>query len=96
MTSSSWMWYLTSYDGKYYTLRLQVFKDGEEVPYYMTENGTSLSLTQYYTFADDIKWVIEQAFPGNNNVWYIKSFLTGLYLGYGLNLSSTPTPFYFK
>lgn len=96
MTSSSWMWYLTSYDGRYYTLRLQVIENGQEVPYYITDNGSSLTLTQYFTFADDIKWVIEQAYPDNNNVWYIKSFQSGKYLGYSLNLSSTPTPFFFK
>jgi hypothetical protein len=94
--SEFFMWYLTSYDGVFYTMRLQVLKDGIMAPFYLTQSGTSLNLTLYFTLNNNIKWILEQANPGNNDVWYIKAYQTGLYMGYGLELSTTPTPFYFK
>jgi hypothetical protein len=95
-SSSYYVWYLTSYDGIYYTMRLQISQLGFETPFYLTGNGSDLTITEYFSYADNIKWVIEQVYPGNNVVFYIKSQQSNLYLGYGLTLSSTPTAFYFQ
>ncbi len=97
-TSEQALWYLTSYNfGEFFTIRLQIPVDGIMTPFYLTANGNSIQIYDYFLIDDRFKWVLESANIANmNNVRYIKSLSNGLYLDYAANLSLTKEKFFFK